>query len=57
LKECSIRTLWRTVQLLVDQVLSKVTLADLLNNSEVEMCTHIGNLVQLGSIAKLEIGK
>ena len=53
--ECSIRTLWRTVQILVDQVLSKVTLADLVNNSELEMGTYISNLVQLGS--KLEIGK
>jgi Rrf2 family protein len=53
--ECSIRTLWRTVQNLVDEVLNKVTLADLVNNSELKMSSHVGNLVQLGS--KLEIGK
>ena len=53
--ECSIRTLWRTVQILVDQVLSKVTLADLVNNSELDMANYVTNLVQLGS--KLEIGK
>lgn len=29
--DCSIRSLWRTVQLTVDQVLSKVTLEDLLS--------------------------
>jgi Rrf2 family protein len=55
LRECSIRTLWRTLQLLVDQVLSKVTLADLVNNSELEMSSHVSNLVQLGP--RLENGK
>ena len=35
LRECSIRTLWRTLQGLVDQVLSKVTLADLVENQRV----------------------
>jgi Rrf2 family protein len=45
--ECSIRPLWRTVQILVDQVLSKVTLADLINSSELEMSSHINSLVQL----------
>jgi Rrf2 family protein len=55
LSECSIRTLWRSVQILIDQVLSKVTLADLLNNSELEMSSHVSNLVQLGP--RLENGK
>ena len=55
LSECSIRTLWRTVQLLVDQVLSKVTLADLMNTSELEMSSHISSLVQLDS--KLQVGE
>jgi Rrf2 family protein len=54
LTECSIRTLWRTVQLLVDQVLSKVTLADLINTSELDMTSYVSNLVQLE--AKLENG-
>jgi Rrf2 family protein len=64
LRECSIRTLWRTVQLLVDQVLSKVTLADLVNSSELAMSSHVSRLVQLGADSKfetrnskLEIGK
>jgi len=49
LRECSIRTLWRTLQVLVDQVLSKVTLADLAENSESEMVSHVSTLVQLGT--------
>ena len=57
LRECSIRTLWRAVQILVDQVLSKLTLADLVDNSELEMDSHVSTLVQLGSTSKLEIGK
>jgi Rrf2 family protein len=57
LRECSIRTLWRTLQILADQVLSKVTLADLVDNSEPEMDSHVSALVQLGSTSKLEIGK
>ena len=54
LRECSIRTLWRTVQVLVDQVLSKVTLADLVDNSELEMDSHVSTLVQLGAASKIE---
>jgi Rrf2 family protein len=54
LRECSIRTLWRTLQILVDQVLSKVTLADLVENSESEMLTHVGTLVQLEADSKFE---
>ena len=49
LRECSIRTLWRTLQVLVDQVLSKVTLAELVENSELEMDSHVSSLVQLGT--------
>jgi Rrf2 family transcriptional regulator, iron-sulfur cluster assembly transcription factor len=55
LRECSIRTLWRTIQILVDQVLSKVTLADLVQNSESEMVTHVSTLVQLEAHTNLEI--
>jgi Rrf2 family protein len=54
LRECSIRTLWRTVQILVDQVMSKVTLADLVDNSESEMNARVSTLVQLSS--NLEVG-
>jgi len=57
LRECSIRTLWRTLQTLVDQVLSKVTLADLVENSESEMVTHVSTLVQLDTNSKPESGK
>ena len=49
LRECTIRTLWRTLQVLVDQVLSKVTLAELVENSESEMASHVSTLVQLGT--------
>jgi len=54
LRECSIRTLWGTIQALVDQVLNKVTLADLVDNSELEMISHVGNLVRLDTTSKLE---
>ena len=54
LRECSIRTLWRTLQVLVDQVLSKVTLADLVNDSELELASHVSTLVQLGAASKIE---
>jgi Rrf2 family protein len=39
--DCSIRSLWSSVQLAVDQVLTKTTLQDLLN-SQPEMTTHHG---------------
>ena len=42
--DCSIRSLWRSVQLVVDQVLSKTTLKDLIHNEE-EMSTWTGNLL------------
>ena len=32
--DCSVRSLWRAVQIAVDQVLSKATLRDLLQNEE-----------------------
>ncbi len=32
--DCSVRSLWRAVQVAVDQVLSKATLRDLLQNEE-----------------------
>ena len=42
--DCSIRSLWRTVQLVVDQVLSKTTLQDLLC-SEKQMTSWVNGLV------------
>ncbi|MFQ5816522.1 MAG: RrF2 family transcriptional regulator [Terriglobia bacterium] len=47
--DCSIRSLWRAVQLVVDQVLRKTTLQDLLRNEQ-EMATWAGNLVKLSDI-------
>src|ERR1700691_3661112 len=38
--DCSVRSLWRAVQVAVDQVLSKATLRDLLQNEE-EMDTFV----------------
>jgi Rrf2 family protein len=44
--DCSIRSLWQAVQHMVDRVLSKTTLADLLG-SELEMTTLVTPLVQI----------
>jgi Rrf2 family protein len=44
--DCSIRSLWRTVQAAVDEVLGKTTLKDLLRK-EVEMASWLSELVPL----------
>ncbi len=44
--DCSIRSLWRAVQLVVDQVLGKTTLKDLLWD-EHEMGTRVSELVKV----------
>lgn len=44
--DCSIRSLWRAVQNMVDRVLSKTTLTDLLHNEQ-EVTTLVTPLVQL----------
>jgi Rrf2 family protein len=44
--DCSIRSLWRAVQNVVDQVLSKTTLTDLLRNEQ-EMTSLVSPLVQI----------
>lgn len=44
--DCSIRSLWRSVQLVVDHVLSKITLGDLLRNEQT-MTSWVENLVKL----------
>jgi Rrf2 family transcriptional regulator, iron-sulfur cluster assembly transcription factor len=41
--DCSVRSLWRAVQVAVDQVLSKATLHDLLQN-EAEMNSWVRNI-------------
>jgi Rrf2 family protein len=44
--DCSVRSLWRAVQSAVDQVLSKMTLRDLLSN-EKETNSWVGELVSV----------
>ncbi len=50
--DCSIRSLWRAVQLVVDQVLGKTTLMDLIRN-EREMASWVNELVKLTAEPKL----
>ena len=45
--DCSIRSLWHAVQDVVDQVLGKTTLRDLLVNEQ-EMSASVGGLVRIG---------
>ena len=54
--DCSIRSLWRTVQLVVDQVLARTTLQDLVSDEE-QMTTWAGNLVHIsaGPLASAEL--
>jgi Rrf2 family transcriptional regulator, iron-sulfur cluster assembly transcription factor len=47
--DCSIRSLWRAVQLVVDQVLSRITLGDLLRNEQT-MSVWVGDLVKLTGV-------
>lgn len=44
--DCSVRSLWRAVQQVIDQVLSKTTLKDLLSNEQ-EMTSWTGHLVKV----------
>ena len=48
--DCSIRSLWRAIQLVLDQVLSKITLKDLLGNEQ-EMSSSVSGLVALFNVA------
>ena len=50
---CSIRALWRYVQKVVDQVLHKTTIQDLVRNEE-EMDTFINNLVVLSATSDMK---
>ena len=45
--DCTIRTVWRTVQLVVDQVLGKLTLQDLEAHNEADMVPVVTHLVKL----------
>ncbi len=47
--DCSIRSLWREVQLVVDSVLSRITLGDLLRNEQT-MSSWVEGLVKLSEI-------
>ncbi len=47
--DCSIRSLWRTVQLVLDQVLSKTTLQDLLHNEQ-QMTSWVNHLVSVSGL-------
>ncbi len=44
--DCSIRSLWQTVQLVVDQVLARTKLKDLVSNEQ-DMASWVGNLVKI----------
>ncbi len=46
--DCSIRSLWRAVQLVVDQVLARTTLKDLVSNEQ-DMTTWVGTLVNISA--------
>jgi Rrf2 family iron-sulfur cluster assembly transcriptional regulator len=52
--DCSIRSLWRAVQLVVDQVLARTTLQDLVSNEQ-DMSQWVGNLVHISSAAPVPI--
>jgi Rrf2 family transcriptional regulator, iron-sulfur cluster assembly transcription factor len=53
--DCSIRSLWRAVQLVVDHVLSRITLGDLLRNEQT-MSVWVGDLVKLGGVKASSLG-
>jgi Rrf2 family iron-sulfur cluster assembly transcriptional regulator len=48
--DCSVRSLWRAVQQVIDQVLSKTTLKDLLSNEQ-EMTSWTGHLVKITHVS------
>ena len=56
--DCSVRSLWRAVQQVIDQVLSKTTLKDLLSNEQ-QMSSWTGHLVKVtlapGSTMKVPV--
>jgi Rrf2 family protein len=49
--DCSIRSLWRMVQFVVDRVLSKTTLKDLIHNEQ-EMAIWAGHLVNISEMGE-----
>lgn len=53
--DCSIRPVWQSVQLVVDHVLNRITLGDLLRN-ERNMLSWVDNLVTLPATAQQACG-
>lgn len=51
--DCSVRSLWQTVQVAVDQVLSKTTLQDLLRNEQ-EMNSWVKNLPGTSGLSMIQ---
>ena len=51
--DCSVRSLWRAVQVAVDQVLAKATLRDLLQNEE-EMNTWVRTIPGANGLTLLQ---
>ncbi|HLW77960.1 MAG TPA: Rrf2 family transcriptional regulator [Terriglobia bacterium] len=49
--DCSIRSLWRTVQLVVDQVLARTTLKELVGNEQ-ETTVWVGSLVNISQAGR-----
>ncbi len=54
--DCSIRSLWHAVQLVVDQVVGKTTLMDLIRN-EREMSSWVSELVKLSGATGFSEGR
>ncbi|MGH9445727.1 MAG: RrF2 family transcriptional regulator [Terriglobia bacterium] len=53
--DCSIRSIWRAVQLVVDHVLSSISLGDLLRNEQT-MSSWVGDLVKLAVPQPVTLG-
>jgi len=53
--DCSIRSLWYSVQLLVDQVLSGTTLKDLIHNEQ-EMTSRVKDLIKISGVVIKPLG-
>lgn len=47
--DCSVRALWKTIQLVIDQVLDKITLQDMVNN-EKNAIVHFNGIIKQNAI-------
>lgn len=52
--DCAIRSLWRALQMVLDQVLSKTTLKDLLHNEQ-EMDAWVEGLVKISGVQGVQL--